>query len=254
MNITVPLRARKSNSSWVPWQARPSRRRALARLTRTPGNGRYFLSISLFVFMTGALIMSVVGGAIQNAAAERDYRNGRGNAEWAYYQRTARDNTPNNRSNQSPQNRSNQNTQQRTQKPESNKKEVAQAPATTKQQPLATKEKASPVVATPVRQAPRSAEPAAPVVKDAKPKVDTAPAIAKMTAAKADTMATPVTYTSQRISETTRDNLIMTSGVAMVVSFIMFAISLIGSGPKMTSAALFGAQRYQIPVKEIATN
>ena len=203
--------------------------------------------------MTGVLIMNVVGGAVEKASAERNYRSGRGNSDWAYYQRTTRDTTPNNRSNQSEQNRSNtnRNTEQRPQQnlSEQKEREASQAPPAS-----TTKAKSNPETSTPVQRVTRSSEPATTQVKDAQPKVDTAPAIAKMSTAKADTIATPVTYTSQRITEDTRDQLLLVSSAAMVASFLMYAISLIGSGPKVTPATLFGTQRYQIPIKEIATN
>lgn len=225
------MSARKSTSSWVPWKVRPSRRQALARLTRRTPDKKYIISVLLFIVMISALVVSAVGGITETAfARERNDRNWREN-NGGYTQRNQ-----------------NRNDTSRTQAP------VTAAPpeqptaaqtapsATQTTTPLPTPASQRSTVATPVVASPAP-----------EPVVNTAPSIATMASAQATGMeSTPVTYTSNRISEETRNQLMIVSATAVVTSLVMYGLTLIGGG--MRAAATAAPVRYKIPIKEVISN
>ena len=232
MNITVPMNAKKSNRSWVPSGVRPSRRSQVRTLNRV-SNFSYGASILLFVVMVSALAAELLGGISPDASAQRgrDY----GERSFYYSQRGS--------------NSSNSNT--------SNSSRVTQ-PSTTPTQPQPTttvapatpvpavQQAPAPVASAPVKPAARQVveEPMAPVV------ADTAPAINEMTSALAVQETAPVTYTTQRISESTRDRLISVSVAAITAGIAMYLLTFIGRGASSMASFAASMPRYKIRVRE----
>lgn len=266
MRTNVPIRARKSSSSWEPRWIRPSRRKALARLTHTHRDYRFTASITLFVLSMGFLTGSMISGATDIVGAT--HRRDQGGYSWYTVKKSDGSSATQQNQQVQPDRSGRDNTDDSSGKkteaptapskntapvapaapasPETQTQPVQQQPATTVQPPVptprGTQVSRSSVVAT----APQEAEGVATA-----PVVDTAPAIEQMVAAQAEKSADPVSYTTNRISDDTRDRLLISAGVATLASAVMYALTLIGGA---ASTPMGGAMRRKIPIQEVVTS
>lgn len=109
-----------------------------------------------------------------------------------------------------------------------------QAPVTP-EQPQAPTQVVQSVQSTPVEAAP----------------VDTAPQIALTTSTQAQATSEAVTYTSQQISTTTRDRLLLAATIGLVAGIVLLILSL--TLPKSEAFAQAKPIRIKIPVREAST-
>lgn len=244
---TIPMKARKSNSSWVgqPHTGLSPSMRHMQRATK--GERRRFnFSIGLFIFTIAGLIIGSSGSVLQDVSAREGYGWGqsrnRGNE---------RSNQPVNRTtNQQPTQPQQNHSQNRTapsvpaRTSPTNQAPAAPTPAQAPAQPQQT----APVRTTPARTATVAPQTATAVeAAPESPPVNTAPEITAMSAAKAVTPAEPVTYTSNQISTETRNRLLALAVSATTSALLIYAMSMFK--PNESGAPI----RYRIPVREIST-
>ena len=273
MNLTIPIRAQSSTSSW----SRQLRRHYSTKpyTGYAPKNikadrKRYVFSMITAMFLTGALVVGSMGGILNVASARSN--NGFNNLNRnSNSSSNSNSSTNSNKSNSSTSNTSKSNTSTSSSTPSktTNSNPATPAKTTTTTTPAKTvvpppspaqTAPATPVATTTpaptqtVTQAPAAtatpqivAQPAA--AQEPKP-VDTAPQIASMTAAQAADVAKAtdtVSYTSARISNETRDRILMLAGVAAITGGLLYTISLIGSTPTPRREIPI---RYIVPVRE----
>lgn len=242
MNLTIPIRAQSSTSSWSR-QLRGSSSNKYSKADRK----RYIFSMITATLLVGSLIVGSIGGVIQSASARDNFSS----RSYNYSPNTSQNrgsNTNNQTSNSSP------------------SKTTTTTPATTKTtapsittkvtptaQPAATTPAPAAQTATPVAVTPAKvvtpqivAQPPAPAP------VDTAPAIENMTAAQATKSTQPVSYNSNRISDDTRNRILMLAGVATVTGALLYTISFIGATVPASRREI--PIRYIVPVREVVAS
>ncbi|MDB5179746.1 MAG: hypothetical protein JWN12_378 [Candidatus Saccharibacteria bacterium] len=197
------------------------------------------------VLLIGTLVASSVGGMLQVASARDNY-------------------PPNSGQNSSPsspsgntQNPSNQTS------PATPTTANTTTPATTSEVPPAPQPDATTPApqATPAPAAAAS-QPAPAVATSVTPQivaetpapatVDTEPAIANMTAAQAGKNTQAVSYTSGRLSDETRNRILILAGVATVTGALLYTISFIGATEPTSRREI--PIRYIVPVREVITS
>lgn len=201
---------------------------------------KYIISVITLAMVASALLVGSVGSMIQVASARNDSRRYSG-----YSNQQRNDNSSHN----SP-SRDTNSPQQTNQKPGTNDSPMksttqkSQAPAVESRQ--GTSSQVAPATTT------KPAEPK-PVTQKAAPTIsppDTAPAINQMNEAQAATEVTPVTYSSARISDETRNRIFIFAGVAAVTGALLYTMSYV------TMGALTGRRpvpvRYVVPVNGAA--
>ena len=243
MKISVPMRARKSNSRLTPMHIGLSFRRVKPPI-RSVGQKRYVVSLVLFGINIVALIIGSVGSLAQEAVARDNFRySGYGRSNNDSRRQDVRNNgSSTTRNNNTSSNARNTNT--------------TNAPTVQRQvtQPTTPSQQVAESTAVPVAsEIPAPAAPAAtPVAVKEKPveqvPVDTAQEVQKTVAAQAasDSKSTnPVTYTSLQISEETRNRLLALAVSAGSSGAMIYVMSLFGAGRVMTRRA--------IPVQYVAS-
>lgn len=241
MKFIVPIRAKKSIRSRTLTQRRHSSFGIQSK--RKMDTGKRFLSVAVIGLMVAGLAVGTSGALFATTSAQsrlgsfldrylgnnqdREDRNNRND-------RNDRDNDRNNRNNDR----------------EEREESGAGATQPTNPQPpveAAPVEQQAP--AAPVQQTPAIIPPA-PVVPEVieEAPVDTAPQIANMAAAQAAPESQVVTYTSSRISDTTRDQIIFGAIIAASLGGLLYTFSVIGKGtlpPRRTIPV-----RYVVPIQE----
>lgn len=230
MNLTIPKRPYNPAYKWSgSIQSKKAERK------------RYAVSIVTALFIVGALITGSVGSLLQVAEAKPNYG--------AYFNnlrnRNAQENTASRTTNETT------NTTMNTTVPASNTttQQTTQPPAAAPVQPAVAAPKPT---QTPATQQPTSAQPVAAAPQPAAKVVDTAPQVAALTAAQAKDSAAnakTVTYTSNKISNETRDRIFILAAVTGITATLLYIMSLIGSGaPALRKQQI--PVRYIVPIKE----
>jgi len=254
MNLTIPIRAENSNSSLT----RDMGGYSLVRHSSTnvwkntkSDQKRFILSIVTVGLLVSTLAVGSIGSVMQSASAREN----------TWYGQSARNSDNVNRNGQNYYSNTDRNDTQPTGNSNgtTTRPPVAQAPvapATPTPAPTKTVTQVTPAASTPTAEpaatpAPASTPNVAPqsaAVQTPVP-VDTAPAIANMTTAQADTSSQPVTYTSERMSDETRNRLMILAGVAAVTGGLLYTMSFIGTAPATQKRGI--PIRYIVPVREI---
>jgi len=249
VNLTIPIRAQNSTTSWT----RGTRGNFSGKYTRKyngADNKRYIFSLITVALLVSTLVVGSVGGIVQMASARDNYsRRGQGQ----YYQ---------SQNTNSSRNDNNTNTA----KPATTTPAVTASPSktTTNTAPTTTAKPAvtAPAVAATTPAPAAVAEKAAvtpqivsqPAVVEAPKPVDTAPQVASTAAAQATTDSTKaqeVTYTSQRLSDASRDRILIMAVVAATTAALLYTMSLFGAAePKRAAIPV----RYIVPVREASTS
>ena len=245
MNLTIPIRAQNSTTSWT----RGTRGNFSGKYTRKyngADNKRYIFSLITVALLVSTLVVGSVGGIVQMASARDNYSR-RGQGQYYQSQNTNSSRNDNN-----------------TAKPATTTPAVTASPSktTTNTAPTTT---AKPAVTAPAATTPAPAavpEKAAvapqivsqPAVVEAPKPVDTAPQVASTAAAQATTDSTKaqeVTYTSQRLSDASRDRILIMAVVAATTAALLYTMSLFGAAePKRAAIPV----RYIVPVREASTS
>lgn len=238
---TIPMRAQKSNSSWSnqPGTGLGPSLRVIQRTTRGERR-RFIFSVGLFVFTLIGLVAGSVGDILQSASAVESPR-------WATTQPTTTQPSPT----QSHPSSTTPTTTQPTgstapsstqQQPSSQPSSTTPSSSTSPQpaaQPTASSTSAASNTpsssTTPVKKVTQPvqydstpvAQPTTEAVPTATP--DTSGDIAMMSAAQANVPTLPVTYTTGRISDATRNRLLLLAASALVSGVIIYVISLFGA-------------------------
>lgn len=201
----------------------------------TIGRKRFVVSIITFAFVTSVLVVGSVGSLLQQTSA-RSNRNG-------YYSNQNRydrnDRNEANRSGSASKESNSGNTSQR------------QSPTPTQTQKQQTPPAAPTAAATPTPPPTPQITQAPAIVYEAPEPVDTAADVTAMTTAQATTSGQTVAYTSQRISDETRDRLIALAGVALVTGGLLYTMSYFGA---FSASRRPIPVRYIVPVREVATS
>lgn len=258
MNLTIPIRAQSSKRSW----SRQLQGKSSARFISSHRNAerkRYIFTVITATLLIGTLVVGSVGGLIQSASALSGYdyyfnnltkKNDASKASNATTKSGATGSSSS--SNASKTTTSSANTSKTTTPtvvtPTQTTQTTTPAPAATTA-PAA----AAPVTTTTTAPVAKAVAPAATVAPASPTVVDTAPASAALTTAqaadKSAATAQTVNYTSNRISDETRNRILMFAGVAAVTATLLYTISLIGAGvPAATRRAI--PVRYIVPIKE----
>jgi cytoskeletal protein RodZ len=218
MNITVPMRARKSNSRVAPKLFGLSFRR-IRLPSRSYGRKRYVFSLLLFAINIAALTIGSVGMVSEQVDAKSPYNF----QTYDNYGRSQNGKNSNSRYTQTPsQNKSVTPSQAASTTPPA-------TPATTNTPPANTQTN-TPAKST-ATQVPKKAV--------APPPVDTAPQAAATTAAQEKSSnANPVVYQSQQISTETRNRLLALSVSAVTSGVLIFIMSFFTFGTKPTKRAI----------------
>ena len=239
MNLTIPIRAQNSTTSW----SRDSRGNFPGKHTWRYARGehkRYIFSLITVGLLVSTLVVGSVGSMVQMASARDNYG-------WRGQSNRQNNNDRGGSSNSSRNSNTNTPAPTTTTKTATPAKTTTVAPTTTP--PPATP---APAVATP---APKQvvtpqivAQPAA-----APEPVDTAPEVVSTAAAQAttDNKPQPVTYTSQRLSDETRNRIIIMAVVAATTGALLYTMSMFGAAATEPKRAI--PVRYTIPVREVTS-
>jgi len=244
MNLTIPIRAANSNSSLTrDMGGYSSVRHSSTNVWKNTKSDqkRLVLSIVTVGLLVSTLAVGSIGGIMQSASAKENNWYGQGSQNNGrnsqnYYSNTDRNNnqpttTPSRPSTQNP---------------------VTTTPDTTTPTQVAPTTTPAPAatVATP-SQAATPQVVVQPAIVETPTPVDTAPEIATMATAQADTTSEAVTYTSERMSEETRNRLMILAGVAAVTGGLLYTMSFIGTAPATQKRGI--PIRYIVPVREAAS-
>lgn len=267
MNNSVPIKARKSTSSRVPLAVRLSRRRTLQGLTIPPRRDyKYATSLTLFIVMCGALTVNIAGlmtagntylhahpfarlsvapgPIVTPGPAEPEMSAGSTSGTGVTLpgdtgQAGTTDSTDTNNSGEATPDEPQIPVVEPTSTPTPTPIEpVAPAPAVPLPVPV---QQPSPKVTSAKQPAPQIAAPVTSYyysVPDTLTTVEpeanaeasvSAPVVAQMASAQAFEATSPVTYTSARISDSTRDRLLLTSGIAILASIAMYILATLSN-------------------------
>jgi hypothetical protein len=242
---TIPMKARKSNSSKPKW-ADTGLGPSLHKMHQTATKERriYMFSIALFAVTITGLAAGSIGGVAREAAA----RDTPWHAGWNRSERSSESNRSNNNLTNLITNRNNDDD------------EDERTPTTTPIiQPT---QQTQPTQVTPPAPTPAPQQQAAPAVAPAVPRIiptsatveatpipDTAPEIATMTSAQAVPESAPITYTTHQISEETRNQLLALAIGAAVSGALIFMLSTFTGGTVVQSPV-----RYRVPVREVTAS
>jgi cytoskeletal protein RodZ len=235
MNLTIPKR---------PYNPAPKFSGSVQN--KKAERKRYAVSIVTALFIVGALITGSVGSLLQVAEAKPNYG--------AYFNnlrnRNAQENDASRTTNQSTNTSRTTNTTPAKPAPANTTTPARQAPVQTPapQQTPAPSASQTPATRQPAAVQPVTAKPAQP----AAPVVDTAPQVATLTAAQAQDSAASaktVTYTSNKISNETRDRILIMAAVAGITATLLYIMSLIGTGASASRRQQVPV-RYIVPIKE----
>lgn len=236
---TIPMRAQKSNSSWSnqPGTGLGPSLRVIQHTTRGERR-RFIFSVGLFVFTLIGLVAGSMGDILQSASAVESPR-------WATAQPTTQPSSPQ--------------SQPSSTSPTTTQPSGSTQPSSTPQQPSSQPSSTPPssTSSQPATQPPASSAPASssvssssttpvkkvtqPVQYDSTPVAqptfeaapiatpDTSGDIATMSAAQANVPTIPVTYTTGRISDATRNRLLLLAASALASGVIIYVISLFGA-------------------------
>jgi len=231
MNLTIPIRAQSSTSSW----ARHMRGSSSVNTIKADRK-RYLFSMITATLLVGTLLAGSIGGIMQSASARDNF------SSRNYYSPGSSQNRGASRSNQTTQTPSrgttSTQTSTKTPPPATPVTPAAPQPAPTTPAP-ATAQTATPVVAK---------APVTPQIVSAPTPVDTAPAIANMSSAQAEKNTQAVTYTSSKLSDETRNRILMLAGVATITGALLYTISFISVAAPVTRRNI--PIRYIVPVRE----
>jgi len=233
MNLTIPIRAQNSKRSWT--------RGVQGKHTR------YIFSITTALLLVSTLIMGSVSGLVQGVSAKDNFN--RSN----YYNMNTSGRGGNSGSSNQSTTKNTQNTSPSTTKSPPPAKSTTPARQTTTTTPpkAATPAPATTTPPAPAPAAQKSAPQPAPEPTTPAP-VDTTPAINAMTAAQSAKPVQPVTYTSQKISNETRNRIFILAGIAAVTGGLLYTISFIGAtAPAMKREIPI---RYIVPIREGITS
>jgi len=257
MNLTIPIRATNSKSSLTrDMGGYSSVGRSSANVWKNTKSDqkRFILSIVTVGLLVSTLVVGSVGGVMQSASAKENTWYGQGSQNNDNNSRNGQTYSNANRNDTQPTNTAGGSTTSRpttqtpvTTTPTNTVTPAAPAPAT----PAVTQPAPTPApVATPARTAtPQIA--AQPSVVETSAPVDTAPAIANMAEAQATTSSESVTYTSERMSDATRNRLMILAGVAAVTGGLLYTMSFIGATSASQKRGI--PIRYIVPVREAAS-
>jgi len=214
---------------------------------------RYIVSLVTIALLVSTLIVGSVGSMMQMASARDNYsRRGQ------YY---PTQNTNSSRNNSSNGASSNNNTPA---KPATTTPAVTASPSKTTTNTTTTAKPAATTPAPAVAAPAPAPEPAKvvvtpqivsqPAVVETPAPVDTAPQVASTAAAQAATDSTKtqeVTYTSQRLSDESRNRILILAVVAATTAALLYTMSLFGATePKRAAIPV----RYIVPVREASTS
>ena len=256
MNLTIPIRATNSNSSLTrDMGGYSSVRHSSTNVWKNTKSDqkRFVLSIVTVGLLVSTLAVGSIGGVMQSASARENTWYGQGS------QNNSRNNNNYSNTNRNDTHSNNPNTSGPTTGRPSTQTPVTTTPPTTTPTkvapPAATPQPAATPVAAPTAAAPTQVVTpqvvSQPAIAETPAPVDTAPAIANMATAQTHTSSEAVTYTSERMSEETRNRLMILAGVAAVTGGLLYTMSFIGTAPATQKRGI--PIRYIVPVREAAS-
>ena len=234
MNLTIPKR---------PYNPAPKFSGSVQ--SKKVERKRYAVSIVTALFIVGALITGSIGSLLQVAEAKPNYG--------AYFNnlrnRNAQENESSRTTTQSTNTSRTTNTTPATPAPANTTTPAQQTPS---QNPAPQQTPAPSASQTPATRQPAVVQPVAAAPKQRAVTVDTAPQVAALTAAQAQDSAASaktVTYTSNKISNETRDRILIMAAVAGITATLLYIMSLIGTGASASRRQQVPV-RYIVPIKE----
>jgi len=226
MNLTIPKR---------PYNPAPKFSGSVQ--SKKVERKRYAVSIVTALFIVGALITGSIGSLLQVAEAKPNYG--------AYFNNLRNRNAQENESSRTT-------TQSTNTSRTTNTTPATPAPANTTTPAQQTPSQNPAPQQTPATRQPAVVQPVAAAPKQRAVTVDTAPQVAALTAAQAQDSAASaktVTYTSNKISNETRDRILIMAAVAGITATLLYIMSLIGTGASASRRQQVPV-RYIVPIKE----
>lgn len=246
MKFIVPIRANRTSRSIARYGRAQSSFASLRRRGGVnQGRSKRFLTVAVFGLLASGLVVGATGSIFTSTSAQSS-SDSRSSSLWQYLF-GGRDNPRQDRNDRNERNNRNERTEreeegnagatQNTQPPVEPTQNVAPVEQAPVEAPAP--QPAQPVVVAPVQSEPEVVPPA--------PVVNTAPQIATMAAAQATPQSQQISYTSSRISDTTRNQILIVAATTAVVGGILYTLGMIGGAtPTRRSIPV----RYVVPIKE----